>query len=37
MHADDTSITFGGEDAHQILEDLRNELQGLKDWLRQTS
>ena len=35
MYADDTSLTLGGEDAHQLLEDLRNELQDVKDWLRQ--
>ena len=27
MYADDTSITLGGEDAYQLLEHLRNELQ----------
>ena len=37
MYADDTSITLGGEDAYQLLEDLRNELQAVIDWLRQTS
>ena len=35
MYADDTSITLGGEDAYQLLEDLRNELQDVIDWLRQ--
>ena len=35
MYADDTSITLGGEDAYQLLEDLRNELQDITDWLRQ--
>ena len=35
MYADDTSITLGVEDAHQLLKDLRNELQDVKDWLRQ--
>ena len=34
MYADDTSITVGGEDAYQLLEDLRNELQDVIDWLR---
>ena len=34
MYADDTSIAFGGEDAHQLLADLRNELQNIKDWPR---
>ena len=28
-------ITLGGEDAYQLLEDLRNELQDVIDWLRQ--
>ena len=27
MYVDDTSITLGGEDAYQLLEDLRTELQ----------
>ena len=27
MYADDISITLGGEDAYQLLEHLRNELQ----------
>ena len=35
MYANDTSITLGGEDAYQLLEDLRNELQDVIDWLRQ--
>ena len=35
MYANGTNITLGGEDAHQLLEDLRNELQDVKDWLRQ--
>ena len=35
MYADDTSITLGGLDAYQLLEDLRNELQDVIDWLRQ--
>ena len=35
MCADDKSITLGGEDAYQLLEDLRNELQDIIDWLRQ--
>ena len=35
MYADDTSITLGGEDAYQLLEGLRNELQAVIDWLRQ--
>ena len=35
MYADDTSIILGGEDAYQLLEDLRNELQDVIDWLRQ--
>ena len=35
MYADDTSITLGGEDAYQLLKDLRNELQAVIDWLRQ--
>ena len=35
MYADDTSITLGGEDAYQLLEDLRTELQDVIDWLRQ--
>ena len=35
MYADDTSITLGGWDAYQLLEDLRNELQDVIDWLRQ--
>ena len=35
MYADDTSIALGGEDAYQLLEDLRNELQAVIDWLRQ--
>ena len=35
MYADDTSITLSGEDSRQLLEDLRNELQDVKDWLRQ--
>ena len=35
MYADDTSITLGGEDAYQLLENLRNELQDVTDWLRQ--
>ena len=30
MYADDTSSTLGGEDAHQLLEDFRNELQDVK-------
>ena len=33
-YADDTSITLGGEDAYQLLEDLRNESQDVIDWLR---
>ena len=37
MYADDASITFGGEDAYQLLEDLRNELQDVIDWLRQNT
>ena len=35
MYADGTSITLGGEDAYQLLEDLRNELQDVIDLLRQ--
>ena len=35
MYADDKSITLGGEDAYQLLEDLRNELEDIIDWLRQ--
>ena len=35
MYADDTTITLGGEVAYQLLEDLRNELQDVIDWLRQ--
>ena len=31
MYADDTSITLGGEDDYQLLEDLRNELQDVID------
>ena len=34
MYGDDTSITLDGEDAYQLLEDLRNELQDVIDWLR---
>ena len=34
MYADDISITLGGEDPYQLLEDLRNELQDVIDWLR---
>ena len=34
MYADDTSITLGGKNAYQLLEDLRNELQNVIDWLR---
>ena len=35
MYADDTSIFLGGEDPHQLLKDLRNELTDVIDWLRQ--
>ena len=35
MYADDTSVTLGGEDTYQLLEDLRNELQNVIDWLGQ--
>ena len=35
MCADDTGITLGGEDAYQVLEDLRNVLQDVIDWRRQ--
>ena len=35
MYADDTSIILVGEDAYQLLENLRNELQDVIDWLRQ--
>ena len=37
MYADDTSNTLGGEDAYQLLEDLRSELQDAIDWLRQNN
>ena len=35
MYANDTSISLGGEDAYQLLADLRNELQHIMDSLRQ--
>ena len=35
MYDDDTSISFSGESLPQLLEDLKRELEGIMDWLRQ--
>ena len=35
VYADDTSISLGGEDAYQLVADLRHELPHIMDWLTQ--